>query len=149
MKRFVLIITAIIILSNWGLLMGQVQTTGSAGDSGIRFFEGTWEETLAEAAKEDKLIFLDVYATWCAPCKLLKSKTFPDPEAGKYFNEHFINVSFDGEKGEGLTLARMLKISAYPSLFILNKDGEPIVHYAGFLQPEDLILLGKAGQENR
>ncbi|MFU8842714.1 MAG: hypothetical protein ACNA7V_02785 [Bacteroidales bacterium] len=62
MKRFVQIIMTIIILCNWGLLMGQVKTTGSAGDSGIRFFEGTWEETLAEAAKKDELIFPDVVA---------------------------------------------------------------------------------------
>lgn len=80
---------------------------------------------------------------------MLKAKTFPDAEAGKYFNEHFINVPIDGEKGEGIGLARKLKVTAYPSLYILNARGEPIVHYAGFLRPEELVELGKAGMEHR
>jgi uncharacterized protein YyaL (SSP411 family) len=149
MKRFVLLITAIVTLSSWGLLMGQVHDHEPGNEEGIQFFEGTWDEALALAKKEDKLIFLDVYATWCGPCKLLKSKTFPDAEAGKYFNEHFINVTLDGEKGDGLKVARQLRVTAYPSLYVLNPDGDPVVYFAGYLQPAELIELGKAGIENR
>lgn len=145
MKRFVLIITAIITLSSWGLLMGQVHEHESVDGEGIQFFEGTWDEALAMAKKENKLIFLDVYATWCGPCKVLKAKTFPDKEAGQYFNENFISVTLDGEKGDGIKVARQLNVRAYPSLFMLNADGEPIVYYAGYLNPEELIQLGKAG----
>lgn len=148
MKRIVLIITSIITLSNWGLLMGQVHEHEPANQEGIQFFEGTWDEALALAKKENKLIFLDVYATWCGPCKVLKSKTFPDMEAGKYFNENFINVTLDGEKGEGIKVARQLNVRAYPSLFMLNVSGEPIVYHAGYLKPDELIQLGKAGKEN-
>lgn len=149
MKRLTIILTAIITLISWGLLMGQEHSHKTDDTGGIQFFEGTWDEALALAKKENKLIFLDVYATWCRPCKVLKAKTFPDTEAGKYFNENFINVTLDGEKGDGLKLARQLKVSAYPSLFILNSKGEPIVYYAGYLKPDDLIQLGKAGIENK
>ncbi len=149
MKRLIIILTAIITLSSWGLLMGQVHEHESVNIEGIQFFEGTWDEALATAKKENKLIFLDVYATWCGPCKVLKSKTFPDPTVGKFFNENFINVSLDGEKGDGIKVARQLNVNAYPSLYILNDKGEPIVYFAGILNPEDLIQLGKAGIENK
>lgn len=149
MKQLIIILTAIITLSSWGLLMGQNLSHEPNNPEGIQFFEGSWDEALALAQKENKLIFLDVYATWCGPCKVLKAKTFPDAEAGRYFNEHFINVSLDGEKGDGIQLARQLKVSAYPSLFMLNTKGEPIVYYAGYLKPEELIQLGKAGIENK
>ncbi len=112
---------------------------------GIDFFEGSWDETLALAKKENKPIFLDVYASWCGPCKLLKKNSFPDVEVGKYFNDNFINVTLDGEKGDGLKVARELKVKGYPSLYVLNSKGELIVYYSGYLGPDDLIELGKAG----
>lgn len=149
MKRLIMILTAIITLSSWGLLIGQNHSHESDNTEGIQFFVGTWDETLALAKKENKLIFLDVYATWCGPCKVLKAKTFPDPETGKYFNKNFINVSLDGEKGDGLKVAKQLNVSAYPSLYILNEKGVPIVYFAGFLNPDELIQLGKAGFENK
>ena len=33
--------------------------------------KATWEEVLAKAKEENKLIFVDVYATWCGPCKMI------------------------------------------------------------------------------
>jgi len=118
-----------------------------ADAEGIQFFEGTWAEALQKAAAENKPIFLDVYASWCAPCKLLKNNTFPDAEVGRYFNSQYINVSLDGEKGDDVQVAHDLNIQAYPSLFILSSSGEPLVYYAGYLKSVDFIELGKAGIE--
>ncbi|HHV86457.1 MAG TPA: thioredoxin, partial [Petrimonas sp.] len=39
----------------------------SAMGQGITFFEGTWDQTVNEAKKENKLIFVDFYAQWCGP----------------------------------------------------------------------------------
>ena len=146
MKFKAIMIIAIITLSSWGLVMAQDESH-KASDEGIQFFEGSWNEALALAEKENKAIFLDVYASWCGPCKVLKKKTFPDAEAGKYFNENFINVTLDGEKGDGIKVAKELNVRAYPSLFIINSFGDPLVYYPGYLKPEELIELGKAGIE--
>jgi thiol:disulfide interchange protein len=116
-----------------------------SSEKGIHFFQGSWEEAIAEAKKQDKPIFLDVYATWCGPCKALKARTFPNEDVGKYFNEHFINVSLNGEKGDGIQVKKELNIHSYPSLFVLNSDGKPLVYTAGFMSPDDLIKLGKTG----
>jgi thioredoxin 1 len=99
------------------------------------------------AQKENKPIFLDVYAVWCGPCKALKKNTFPDPDVGEYYNEHFINVTLDGEKGDGVNVAGELKVQAYPSLFILDSSGNPLVYYPGYLSPTEFLELGKVGIE--
>ena len=52
---------------------------------GIEFFHGTWAEALEKAKTEEKIIFVDAFASWCGPCKRMASQTFPDPEAGNYF----------------------------------------------------------------
>ncbi len=140
-------ILSIIVLSFPSISSAQEHNHKSTTE-GIEFFEGSWDEALAEAKKQNKPIFLDVYASWCGPCKALKSRTFPDAAAGKYFNENFINVTLDGEKGDGIIVKRDLNVHSYPSLFILNSDGEPVVYIAGYLRPEELIELGKAGKTN-
>lgn len=144
--KFYIVIT-IVIFSSLGKLTAQDSSHGNA-DIGIQFFKGSWSEALTKAKNEDKPIFLDVYATWCGPCKVLKRKTFPDAEVGKYFNENFINVSLDGEKEDGKIVVKEFNVRAYPSLFILNAKGEPVVYYSGYLNPDEIIELGKAGMEN-
>jgi thioredoxin-related protein len=112
-------------------------------DTGIAFHKGTWNEALQLAKKEGKPIFLDISASWCGPCKMLKSKTFPDSEVGEFYNANFINVAVDGEKGEGVDLAGKYKIKGYPSLIYIDKNGQLIAQTAGYRNPKQLIDLGK------
>lgn len=75
----------------------EASATKTNSEEGIQFFQGTWEQALQKSVIEKKPIFLDIYATWCGPCKMLMGLTFPDKKVGEYFNEHFINVEIDGE----------------------------------------------------
>ncbi len=117
-------------------------TPGNSKD-GIQFFEGSWQEALIKAKAENKPIFMDIYATWCGPCKMLKKKTFSDKDAGTYFNANFINLSFNGEAGEGEMLANKFKITGYPSLIVLNSNGKLIHLQTGYLSANELIAFGK------
>lgn len=111
---------------------------------GIQFHQGTWQQALELAKKEKKVIFLDVYATWCGPCKMLKRLTFSNKKVGTYYNENFINVALDGESGEGPAIARLYGVRAYPTLLFIDSDGKLINHSAGFRPPSDFIDLGKS-----
>lgn len=123
-------------------------TTTDAADinaSGIKFFKGTWKEVLEKASKENKPIFLDIYATWCGPCKMLKRQTFPDKKVGQFYNEQFINVTLDGEKGDGEKLAMKYNIPGYPTLIIFDKQGTPVHSTAGFLPAAEFLQFGREG----
>lgn len=127
--------------------------TYSAGDpktsekTGIQFFEGTWEEALAFAQKENKLIFVDVYATWCGPCKKMDALTFINTEVGEYFNKRFVNVKIDGEKGEGPTIRRRYNVRGYPTLLFLNHKGDVVKATAGYRDPQRFLELAKSVPE--
>lgn len=110
---------------------------------GIQFFEGTWASALAQARKENKLVFLDAHAVWCRPCKLMKKRTFTEPAVAKFFNDNFINVEMDMERGEGKNLSKKLAIRAYPTLLFINGKGEVIKKKVGYLNATDFLALGK------
>jgi thioredoxin-related protein len=90
---------------------------------GIKFQQGSFEEVKAAAAKQGKPIFLDVYTTWCGPCKKMTKEVFSIDEVGSYFNKHFVNYKVDAEKGEGIAIARQYKVSAYPTMLFLDVEG--------------------------
>jgi len=114
-------------------------------EQGIQFIEADWKKALAEAKKQSKLIFLDAYASWCGPCKLLKKKTFPDKAAGEFFNKHFINVAIDMEKGDGLALSQNFRVIACPTLIIADAEGNIVSYTQGYVKPKQLIDFGKHG----
>ncbi|MBU1761725.1 MAG: DUF255 domain-containing protein, partial [Bacteroidetes bacterium] len=70
---------------------------------GIKFSQlTTWNDVLKQAEKENKYIFLDIYTTWCAPCKVMSKEIFPQQNVGRFFNQNFINVAlqFDTTKND-------------------------------------------------
>ncbi len=47
-------------------------------NKGIQFLKDlSWEQILAKAAKENKFVFVDCYATWCVPCKTMDNNVYP------------------------------------------------------------------------
>ena len=108
----------------------------------IHFIEDDWKEALKQAKAQHKFIFTDCYATWCGPCKMLRTKTFTNPSVAAFFNRNFINVSIDMEKGMGPQLAANWGIQAYPTLIVFDADGKPIEGIVGFLPPATLLKFG-------
>ncbi len=116
---------------------------------GIHFQKGNWQQALDLAKKENKVVFLDIYATWCGPCKQLKKYTFTEKSAGDFFNTNFVNMALDGEQAEGAALAQKFEIEAYPTLMFVTPEGELITKSPGFLTAPDLINLGQQILESR
>lgn len=137
----------LIVVSLFFLITVNTQTTFAGNpdseSKGIQFFEGTWEEALTLAKQENKLIFLDVYATWCGPCKRLKANTFPDPEVGHLYNSHFINVMVDGENGEGPELRRKYGVRGYPTLLFVDHEGNVVERTSGYRNPGQFLNWGQ------
>lgn len=113
----------------------------------ILFEQGSWTNALEKAKATHKYIFVDAYASWCGPCKMLKATTFKNKEAAAFFNKNFINFSIDMGKGEGPNLAEQWQVQGYPTLIILDTAGKAVLGSVGFLKPEELIKFGKQALE--
>lgn len=109
----------------------------------IAFETGTWAEIKAKAKKENKLIFMDAFTTWCGPCKWMAKNIFTDKAVADYYNANFINAKIDMEKGEGIEIAKEYKVLCYPNLVYVDGDGKLVHRAAGSMEAAAFIELGK------
>jgi thiol-disulfide isomerase/thioredoxin len=119
---------------------------------GIKFMTNEpWEQALQQAKEQNRLIFMDCYTVWCGPCKGLADNIFPREDVGNFFNANFVNVQYDMEKGDGKMLNEKYKeyIIGYPTLLLINADGQVIHQMAGYQEADALINGMKAGLEGR
>ena len=92
---------------------------------GINFEDANWEAVKAKAQKENKMIFVDGFASWCGPCKMMAKDVFTQPMVGDYYNQNFISAKYDMEK-EGMELAEKYNITRYPTFAFFSADGQLI-----------------------
>ena len=62
---------------------------------GVNFRPLSYTEAIELAAKENKMVFIDFYTTWCGPCKRMSKEVFPQQEVGEYFNRTFISLKLE------------------------------------------------------
>ena len=116
---------------------------GNVLSQNIDFQEGAFETVLTKAKEENKLIFMDCYTVWCRPCKKLAKEVFPQKKVSTFFNKHYISLTMDMEKGEGIELAQYYNIGAYPTLLFLDANGKVLVKHEGLVSGDGLIEKGK------
>ena len=126
----------------------EFQKVDSIIYKGVDFIESNeWGEVLALAELEDKIIFLDAYTSWCRPCKKMDKVVFSRPDVGELYNENFLNVKVNMEKGDGVKLVEKYQVIAYPSLFFLSPDGEVVHRVTGYKGPGDILKIGRQVKE--
>lgn len=106
---------------------------------GIKFDDIPFKDLISKAKKEKKLIFIDAYASWCGPCKMMERNVFPKKSVGDFFNKNFVNARIDMEKGEGRELAAKFAVRSYPTYLFLNSNGELVSQNYGYME-ESLFL---------
>ncbi len=110
---------------------------------GIKFENDSFKNLLDKAKKENKLIFMDAYASWCGPCKKMDKEVFTLPEVGEVYNSAFINTKIDMEKGEGVTIAQKYGVKAYPTYLFIDGNGEVIYRGTGYFVAPEFIKIAK------
>lgn len=135
MKKYMPTIKPILVALMWLVIAPHVSAQ-------IEFDHGTMAEALAKAKKENKPVFVDVWATWCGPCKRMAATAFMEPVVAEMYNAHFVNLKIDGEKGEGPEIMRKFGITAFPTLLYINPDGTLFKKVVGMMDKEALLAKG-------
>jgi thioredoxin-related protein len=132
-------------------LMAQAQE-----QNGIQFEKDlSWQQVLKKAKADDKYIFVDCFATWCGPCKLMDKSVYPNEDVGTFFNDKFISVKvqMDTSKldnddtrkwyADAHQLQQQYRVMAFPSYLFFSPQGKIIHRGLGALRDTDFIKLGE------
>lgn len=109
----------------------------------IQFQDIPFKDLIAKAKKENKIVFIDAYASWCGPCKMMEKNIFTQKAVGDYYNANFVNARIDMEKGEGREVAAKYGVRSYPTYLFLNGDGELVSQNFGYMEEAPFITMAK------
>lgn len=133
------------ILSIGFMLVILMTSASSQSESEINFQHIDLTEAKAQAVKTGKYIFIDCYTDWCGPCKRMAATSFKDPRVAAVFNKQFINIKIEMEKDkDGPETALQYKIKAYPTLLIIDGQGNLVKQAIGMQSADGLIALAKS-----
>jgi thiol:disulfide interchange protein len=122
----------------------------SASAQGIEFRPQYLKTVLENAKAEGKsAVFVDVFAIWCKPCHYMEDSVFTDAAVGAYYNRYFASVQLDAEAGEGIEFAAQHGVKAYPTLLLLDLDGQVIARREGALSPVQLVTWAGAAMASQ
>lgn len=122
---------------------------------GIKFEEGlTWNQVLQKAKKDNKFIFVDCYATWCAPCKAMDKNVYPNDTVGQFFNEQFVSVKIQmdtskadnefvkGWYADASLIKKKYKVGAFPTYLFFSPNGNLMHRDVGGYTVIQLMSVG-------
>lgn len=119
-------------------------------------------QQLNNKTKTEKWTIIDMYTPWCGPCRMMEKSTFTDssvivlmdhfhavkfnaegPDDVTYNGKVYSNPNYDVTKGNGRNYAHQLtshfRITGYPTLILLDREGEIVERIVGYQTPERMI----------
>ncbi len=133
MKRLIAILFLPIFFLNAGV--------STDAPSKVVFYNGTLAAAQEKARKEGKLLFIDFYASWCSPCRLMDEYTFTDPELARYMSDKYIPVKINIDDFDGFAYKQQYNINLLPTLMIMNCDGKEIERKEEGLVPSTMTAF--------
>ncbi len=100
----------------------------------------TWtSENFATAAREHKILLVNVAASWCHWCHVMDHETYADPEVAALLRDHFMTIRVDADARPDL--AERYADWGWPATAVLTSDARPVLELRGYQDPESFVTL--------
>ena len=95
----------------------------------VNFINDNVRAAIDRAAVEGKLVFLDFWADYCSPCKLMEKYTFTDPSVIERMNGSYVPVRINIETFDGYDLKAQYNVKLLPTIIVLNSKGKQVARF--------------------
>lgn len=113
------------------LLLGAV-----GAEAQVRFMTRSTDGVRRRAVEQNKLVFIDLFATWCPPCQMMEREVFSRSDVGAFMEQHFVCAKYDIDKTTGRELLKRYGNRRVPLYLIFNTEGELLGRIRGATEPE-------------
>lgn len=111
-----------------------------------------YDEALEKAKTAPRLIFVDMYADWCVPCRIMDKNVYSDPTVASILNTRFYAVKLDADSQDSImcdgvknTVQRcyfdVWELHALPAFVLVAPKGMSILTVTDSMSPQELQYM--------
>lgn len=111
-----------------------------------------YDEAMAAAQKDPKLIFVDLYADWCVPCRIMDKNVYSNPSVAAVLNNKFYRVKLDADSQDTITCDGFKKtvqqcyfevweLKALPAFVLVAPKGLSILTVTDSMNAQEMLEL--------
>lgn len=117
-----------------------VLCTGAfAAQAQVKFETKSTDAVHEMALKQQKPVFIDLYATWCPPCRTMDREVFSRKDVGEFMERHFVAAKYDVDKTTGRELMQRYGSGAIPLYLVFTPQGELLGRIQGAANAETFL----------
>lgn len=99
----------------------------------------SFNEALSQAQAQNKPVLVDFAAIWCGACRKLDNAVFAKPDIHALIESKYVFTRLEYESDDR-KFFEQYGVDRFPTLMVLNADGEVIKRLSVTLDPEQFAL---------
>jgi uncharacterized protein YyaL (SSP411 family) len=99
-------------------------------------------DIFARAAREHRLVLLDLEAVWCHWCHVMDEQTYHNPEVIQLIRDNYIAVKVDQDSRPDLS--NRYEDYGWPATVVFNPAGGEIIKRSGYIPPAQFASILRA-----
>ncbi len=107
----------------------------------LNFINDDLRTGLNRASGEGKLIFLEFWANYCTPCKVMEEYTYTNPSVIERMNDNYIPVKINIQSFDGFDLKNQYKVTVLPTIIVLDSKGRQVARYEESMSASQLTAV--------
>lgn len=105
----------------------------------VKFETKSTDAVREMAEKTGKLVFIDLYASWCPPCRMMEREVFSRKDVGDFMDKYFVAAKYDTDKTMGKELMQRYGSGSIPLYLVFDTKGELLGRITGAAKADEFM----------